>query len=187
MIIIGGSYNPLHIGHLYLAEEARVALGCEKVMIIPSYISAHKNDDTLVEPRQRLEMVRLGTENVEWITVEDCEIQRGGVSYTIDTVREIKEKYDLREKPGLVIGDDLIDGFFQWKEYAKLLEEVEVIVAQRGARRRTDIPFPHQYLNNKILPISSSDIREKIRAGGAYRFLLPEAVFQYIKKNKLYL
>ena len=185
-IIIGGSFNPLHIGHLYLAEEAYVQFRCRSVYLVPSNISAHKTDKTAIEPDIRLEMVRRVIEDIPWLHLEDCEIKRGGVSYSIDTVKEMKEKYELNEKPGLVVGDDLIKDFHMWKDYASLLEEVQLIVAHRRYKREIEVPYPHCYLDNTVIPISSSTIREHIKKGLAFRFLIPERVYTFIQTNNLY-
>ncbi len=186
-VIIGGSFNPLHIGHLFLAEEAFVQFACKQVIFVPSHSSAHKHDRTSVSPEARFSMVSLAVDGLEWITVDDCEIKRGGVSYSIDTIRQLERTYSFEEKPGFVIGDDLVADFHLWKDYEMLLNKVEIIVAHRMYPEKVNVPFPHQYLNNVLIPISSSDIRERIREGDAYRFLIPEKVYHYIRENKLYM
>lgn len=186
-VIIGGSFNPLHIGHLFLAEEVFVQFACKQVIFVPSHSSAHKHDRTSVSPEVRFSMVSLAVDGLEWITVDDCEIKRGGVSYSIDTIRQLEQTYSFKEKPGFVIGDDLVADFHLWKDYEMLLNKVEIIVAHRMYTEKVNVPFPHQYLNNVLIPISSSDIRERIREGDAYRFLIPEKVYRYIRENNLYM
>lgn len=177
----------MHIGHLFLAEEVMQFTGCNRILLIPSHTSAHKNDETTVEPEQRLLMMQQAVEEITWLTVDDCEIRRGGISYTWETVLELKRKYDFPDKPGLVIGDDLVEGFHKWKYHDKLIEETEIIIARRFSEEKLFVSFPHHYLNNTILPIASSDIRERIREKRAYRFLLPESVYSYIFSKKLYI
>ncbi len=176
----------MHIGHLFLAEEVMQFTRCKQILLIPSHTSAHKNDETSVDPEQRLLMMRQAVKEIAWLTVDDCEIRRGGISYTWETVLELKHKYDFPDKPGLVIGDDLVGGFHKWKYHTKLLEETEIIIARRFYEEKLSVSFPHCYLNNTILPIASSDIRERIREKRAYRFLLTESVYSYIVSKKLY-
>ncbi|MDC7124368.1 MAG: nicotinate-nicotinamide nucleotide adenylyltransferase, partial [Spirochaetales bacterium] len=108
-VIMGGTFNPVHIGHLHLSEEIRKMFQPERIIIVPSNISAHKKDMDVLSAVHRLEMLKLATEKTD-IIVEECELERLGVSYTIDTVKYIRDKYKLKTKPGLVIGDDLAEG-----------------------------------------------------------------------------
>ncbi|MFP4179803.1 MAG: nicotinate (nicotinamide) nucleotide adenylyltransferase [Spirochaetaceae bacterium] len=184
-VILGGTFNPVHIGHLYLAEEVKLSLNYERVIFIPAYIPAHKEPDHSTTAVQRLEMLRCAVFNTDFV-VDSCEIQRGGVSYTIDTIDQINENYNVTGKPGLVIGDDLVDGFQKWKEWETLIEKVDLIVAHRSYREEVSCEFAHTYLNNLILPISSSDIRARVEKGLSFRYFVPESVFSYIEENKVY-
>ncbi len=184
-VIIGGTYNPIHIGHLYLAEEVQKSFNYERVILIPSHIPAHKETDDAVTPQQRLEMLRCAVQSSNFVT-DGCEIRRGGISYSIDTVDEIENNYEVTGKLGLVIGDDLVGGLHDWKEWEKLMERVDLLIAHRSYEERVPCSVEHSYIDNLILPISSSDIRERIRNGGAYRYLLPEAVYGYIIENGIY-
>lgn len=183
--LIGGTFNPVHIGHLYLAEEVRKQLGYERIVFVPSHIPAHKKADTRTKPQERLEMLKLSTTDTD-IVVEDLEIRRGGVSYTIETIRELEEAYRIDGKIGLVIGDDLLEGLPAWKSWPALREKVDLIIAHRSVDRKLDCPYAHTYLNNLTLPISSSDIRQRVETGQAFRFLVPDSVFFYIREKGLY-
>ncbi len=185
--IIGGTFNPPHMGHLLLAEEVLNELGYDRVLFIPSNKPAHKTVDGDVSASQRMEMVRLAIGDRNNIQLEACEILRGGVSYSIDTVNCVLQCYDLDDKPGLVIGDDLFQGFDTWKDARVLGQKADLIVAHRLFNHKLDFPYPHTYLNNKILPLSSSEIRERIRYGKPWRSLVPEGVYHYINDQKLYL
>jgi nicotinate-nucleotide adenylyltransferase len=132
-------------------------------------------------------MVRLVSETVPWILVDDCELARGGISYTIETVTYLHDKYNFPDKPGFVIGDDLVSGFHRWKNHEDLLNQVILIVAHRRYREKIEVSYPHIYLQNTKLPVSSSDIRERIARGKAFRFLLPEQVYHYILSHRLYM
>jgi nicotinate-nucleotide adenylyltransferase len=184
--ILGGTFNPIHNGHLFLAEELLCSFALDKIVFIPANIPAHKAEPADTEPAQRLAMVKSAVSPYKEFDYDDCEIERGGVSYTIDTVTRLIKKYRLSEKPVLVIGDDLIKSFPTWREAQKLAQITQLIVAHRRYTEEQPLIYPHKYLANLMLPISSSDIRNRIRQHRAYRFLIPESVFTYIKENGLY-
>jgi nicotinate-nucleotide adenylyltransferase len=184
-VIIGGTYNPIHIGHLYLAEEVQKSCGYERVILVPAHVPAHKETDEAVTPQQRLEMLRCAIQGSDFV-IDGCEIRRGGVSYSIDTVDEIEKNYEVTGKLGLVIGDDLVAGLHEWKEWETLVERVDLIIAHRSYEERIPCSVEHSYIDNLVLPISSTDIRERIRGGRAYRYLLPDAVYSYIIENGIY-
>jgi nicotinate-nucleotide adenylyltransferase len=184
--ILGGTFNPVHLGHLYLADEVRLTLGYEKIIFVPDNLPAHKNFEEDVTADHRIEMLRIALGLSSHFEIDTCEIERGGISYTIETVRLISQKYNVREKIGVIIGDDLIDGFAKWKDADRLSKETTLIVAHRNYVQRKPFQYPHLYIDNVLLPISSSEIRERIRSENSVQFFLPEAVWQYINKNRLY-
>ena len=186
LVIFGGTFNPVHVGHLFLAEEVQARLGYERVLFVPAHIPVHKDMDAEAGPEHRLAMLRLATEPYPSFQVEDCELRRGGASYTIDTVREILDRYPIDDKPGLVIGDDLVEGFESWKEARRLAEMVQLIVGRRLAAGEARMRHPCIYVDNCLLPISSSQIRQRLRQGRSIRHLVPEAVMQYILRHALY-
>ena len=184
--VLGGTFNPIHNGHLFLAEEV-LHLGYERVIFIPSYRPAHKDVEVKDSPDLRLAMTHLACAERKEFIVEDCEILRGGTSYTIDTIEYLMEKYPVSGKPGLVIGDDLVAGFDNWKMADALRKAVRVIIAHRTTREALSFEGDHLYIENAILPLSSSDIRKKVAEGRAWRYLVPEAVYAFIRANRLYL
>lgn len=185
-VILGGTFDPVHIGHLFLAEELMTQLGYERVILVPAAQPPHKEASGSTTTEQRLEMLRVATDGNDRLVVDACEIERGGQSYTVDTIPVIERAYRPTPPLGLVIGDDLLEVFDGWKEHAKLLSMVEIIVAHRLSSERMTFAYPHRYLDNLVLPISSTDIRERIRRGRAFRHIVPETVFSYIEKNMLY-
>ncbi|MBN2049514.1 MAG: nicotinate (nicotinamide) nucleotide adenylyltransferase [Spirochaetales bacterium] len=185
LVIFGGSFNPIHLGHLHLAEEVRKTFSCETVVFVPAAIPPHKPDARLADPIKRLRMLTLATIRSDFI-VDDCEIRRGGVSYTIDTVRDIIDRYKPKEKPGLLIGDDLVEGYPQWKDPDLLAEIAHLIIARRTDTPLQSFPYDHTEIHNLLIPISSRDIRKRIKADEAYRFLLPSEVYDYIEAHELY-
>jgi nicotinate-nucleotide adenylyltransferase len=185
--LLGGTFDPPHIGHMYLADVLIREAGYERVFFVPAYKPAHKNVKSNLSPRQRLEMLEYVLEGEAHFIPEPCEIKRGGTSYSIETVRYVKEHYsELKGNPGLVIGDDLIEGFSEWKESEKRTEEADIIVAKRESADPLDFPYPHTYLDNLIVPVSSTLIRKAVSDGRAFRYLVTERVYSYIVQNRLY-
>lgn len=160
-------------------------LGYEQVIFVPSNIPAHKDADPCTEPELRLEMLERATEGSD-IIVDSCEIERGGVSYTYETVLHLEEKYQISAKPGLVVGDDLIEGLHRWKKWDQLKDMVDLIVAHRIYETQIPCDYEHTYIDNIILPISSSGIRERIKDGRTFRYLVPESVYQFIQQKGMY-
>jgi nicotinate-nucleotide adenylyltransferase len=111
--IFGGTFDPIHHGHLITAQSVREIRNLDKIIFIPSFISPHKSDVISVSPEHRLKMLKLAVEGVDFFEVSDYEINREGISYTIDTLKEFKKKYDELE---FIIGYDNIFKFHSWKE-----------------------------------------------------------------------
>lgn len=185
-VILGGTFNPPHLGHLFLAEEVAQQFGYERVLLVPSYRPAHKEIEGEISPHDRWEMVVRSCEGSDLLVPDEAELVRGGISYSIDTVESVLKKGGITGKPGLIIGDDLFKTFHSWKNSERLLALCELIVAHRETPERLNYPYPHHYANNKILPISSTEIRQRIHLGLAWRWLVPPAVFDYIVKKRLY-
>ncbi|MDA3938714.1 MAG: nicotinate (nicotinamide) nucleotide adenylyltransferase [Spirochaetia bacterium] len=184
-IIIGGTFNPIHNGHLYISEELKLQFGYERILFIPSNYQAHKSSTELVPTHNRIDMLDLALKNSKSL-VDLCEIERGGISYMQDTVKTIKEKYKISGKVGLFIGDDLIRGLSKWYNVDELLNNVDIVVAHRDSELELTTSVNHRYLSNVSIQISSSEIRNRIRAGKAFRYLIPESVYNYILKKELY-
>lgn len=185
-VMLGGTFNPPHLGHLKIAEAVRLQFGYDKLVLIPSYKPAHKNVSDDVSFQQRLKMVELSVNDWEDVIVSPCEYERKGISYSIDTIRYLKETYSLDSNPGLIIGDDLIPGFSRWYKVDELCSEADIIVCHRGRSEDLDFPYPHKYFENPIFEASSTDIRKAIKSGGDVTDLLPEDVLNYIRQEGLY-
>ncbi|MGN0729577.1 nicotinate (nicotinamide) nucleotide adenylyltransferase [Treponema sp.] len=211
--ILGGSFNPIHIGHLSLADEVCVSLGYDKVLFVPAFSPPHKTMNGELSPETRACMVRLACEDDSRFEMEPCEIQRGGVSYTYDTVRFIEEKYKPSGKVGLVIGRDLFSTFHLWNRAQELAERCELILAERPFqmaaegfgnsalgeyqaaensscahfRAESEPLFKNAvFLKNEPLAVSSSDIRFRAAGKMAFQYLVPSKVFKYIIDGSLY-
>jgi nicotinate-nucleotide adenylyltransferase len=185
-VILGGTFNPVHNGHLFLAEELRCLLGYDHVLFIPSHIPAHKEVEADVGPAHRVRMLELALEHHDYASVDTSEIERGGVSYTVDTIRQLLQQGRIRGKPGLVIGDDLGQGFHAWREADAVAELCDIVIAHRESRKERAFRYPHRYIDNLMLPISSTEVRERLLRGLPVRHLVPESVFFYIERQGLY-
>ena len=185
-VILGGTFNPVHFGHLFIAEEVRSAFGYDAAIFVPANQPVHKDPSPILPASHRLEMLRRAVKGCPAFLVAESEIERGGPSYSIDTVEELMEKFVLQGKPGYLIGDDLVEGFPTWKDAARLSRMVDLFVARRTLAAGLSLEYPHRVVANTVLPISSSEIRRRIADGRTVRFLLPDAVLEYIKANKLY-
>lgn len=213
--ILGGTFNPVHIGHLAMADDVCNCLGYDKVLFIPTFIPPHKQMNHVESPENRIGMLKAAFKNDPRFEVEPCEIERGGVSYTIDTVHFIIEKYKdvLDGKIGLIIGQENASEFDKWKGAEELASITDIIIAQRQKVITVDTKgfentptgnyagdfnekdylnvfktFKHHYvpLENLILPVSSTEIRARIAGKFGWRYLVPSGVFEYIVENKLY-
>ena len=210
--VLGGSFNPIHIAHLVLADCVCKELGYDKVLFVPTYIPPHKYMSDTTCAKERLKMVDLAVEHDSRFESENYEIKSGGVSYTWDTICYLEKKYEkvLTDKIGLILGFDLAPHFDRWKGALELSQKCEIILAVRPETKNAtenscfenkatpgyddkienfcekDFAFPHVCVLNPALEISSTEIRRRIAEGKSWRYLVSEEVFNYIKKRKLY-
>lgn len=185
LLLLGGTFNPVHIGHLILAEEVRCEFGYDLALLVPSARPPHKAVEGEPGPEERLAMLRLAIAGNPSLAVDDCELSRFGPSYTIDTIRGLGVRYAFEGKPGLVIGDDLAPGFSSWKDPSPLATEADLIVARRTGAC-FELGYPHRLATNRLIPVSSSEIRQRLARGLSIRYLVPETVFAYIQAKGLY-
>ena len=183
--ILGGSFDPIHIGHLVLAEYALTGCKLDKVLFIPNRIPNLKQPPQ-TSARHRYRMVKLAIQDNPTFEVSDIEIKRKGISYTYDTVIALKKKFK-NARLFFIIGSDAYNSLPQWKNFKKLITEIEFIVAIRPDSKIKKIPeVKFQVLNIPEIAISSSYIRERVEKGMSIRYLVPDRVWQYICEYKLY-
>ena len=193
LAVLGGSYNPIHIGHLMLADAVALRYGYDTVAFVPAFLSPFKDGHSGCTAEDRLAMVKLAIADNPAFYCEPCEIQRQGVSYTIDTLKFLKKKFPQCEgKIGLIIGDDLLEGFSGWREAEYIPDYADIIVGNRiidrysTAQAASAGKVPHLRVDNALLPVSSSGIRAAIQEKKSWRYLVPSSVYSYIKEHKLY-
>ena len=183
--ILGGTFNPVHIGHLILAEEAREKLGLDRVIFVPTYLPPHKGNSDIAPARERLAMVKIAIRGNKNFLASDIEIKRDGRSYTIDTIKEFKKRYPGDELY-FIIGSDLLKYLDEWKDLSEIIRMVEFIVATRPGYALEKIPSYIKTLPIRAVDVSAYEIRECIKENKSFRYLVPEGTFDYINKKGLY-
>ncbi|MDR2103376.1 MAG: nicotinate (nicotinamide) nucleotide adenylyltransferase, partial [Treponema sp.] len=186
LAVLGGSFNPIHVGHLFLAESVLVTLGYDRIILVPAHESPFKPDARMASPGDRLDMLAASIPADPRLTIDDCEIRREGISYTVDTLADIISRYQPEGKPGLVIGDDLAPGFPGWKRAAEILGMADIIIARRMSAEALSLSYPHRQLKNEIMEVSSGIIRERIKNQENWRYLVPAGARFIIEDRGLY-
>jgi len=186
--ILGGSFNPIHSGHLFLADSALTKLGYDRVILVPAFQSPLKDSPQGSSPKDRLDMLFASIAGDPRLTVDDCELSREGISYTIDTIRVIISRYEGEGKPGLIIGDDLASSFSNWKEPEEIARLTDIIIARRldSGTDTAAFPYPHKTLDNELINAASVQIRKKISSGEAWHYLVPPGARCIIEDRALY-
>lgn len=184
--ILGGTFDPIHNGHLITARFVLEERNLDKIIFIPCNISPHKTEQLSSHPDHRLNMVKLSIENLHYFDYSDYELNKGNISYSLDTIRHLKKYYEQIE---LIIGYDNLLVFDRWNYPDEIVKLVSLIVM----KRKTDIDEKrNRFFDNAILldtptiEISSTDIRNRVRINQPIDFLVPEPVKSYIYKNRLY-
>ncbi|AWV32474.1 nicotinate (nicotinamide) nucleotide adenylyltransferase [Paenibacillus odorifer] len=188
--IMGGTFDPLHIGHMMAAEAARDTYGLQEVWFMPSHIPPHKHEAG-VSGEDRLAMVQEAVKNHEAFCTLDWEVVRGGVSYTYETIRRLQEEYphfDLY----FIIGADMVQYLPKWNEIEELVQRLTFIGVGRPGTP-LDLDALPDFIAKKVLladmplvDISSTMLRERAAAGKSIRYMVPEAVFDYVQRSGLY-
>ncbi|MEP7235145.1 MAG: nicotinate-nucleotide adenylyltransferase [Ignavibacteriota bacterium] len=185
--IFGGSFDPIHIGHLIEAQYAAEELGLEKLLFIPT--GDHPLKAQAASSEARLEMTKLAIEGNSLFEISDIEIKRTGKSYTIDTVNQVKKLY-APEQLYLLVGMDNVDIFHKWHRIDEILDICKVVVL---SRMMTDdyVLSPSllektMILDSPIIETSSTEIRERLEDGKEIRYLVPDSIREYIRSHSLY-
>ena len=184
--ILGGSFNPIHAGHLVLAEEAREKLTLDKVIFVPAYVPPHKKDEELAEPNDRFKMVELAIRGNPVFEVSAFEIDGKTTSYSIDTLKAFKQKYGEDAKLFFITGADSLGELYTWKDIDQIFQASQFIVANRPGYEISNVPTGVDVVTITSLEISSSLIRKKMKEGKSIRYLVPEPVREYIIARRLY-
>jgi nicotinate-nucleotide adenylyltransferase len=179
--IYGGSFDPIHHGHLVLAREAREALDLEKIIFVPAALSPFKGRAAAASGDIRLKMLHAAIEGEEGFAIDDCELRRPPPSWTIDTVLEIRKR-ETDSEIYLLIGEDNVATLERWRHFDELKKMVRFVVLDRtGSKTQRN----YQVVRRKI-DISATDIRKRVAHRQSIRYLVPPAVEEIIQREKLY-
>lgn len=184
--IFGGTFDPIHLGHLICAQYVFENRNLEKIIFIPCKTSPHKTSVLSTESFHRLEMVKLAIVDIPYFDYSDFEINKEEISYSVDTLLHFKKKYENLE---LIIGEDNFSSLDSWKQPEKIIKLSTLIVLQRNVSvspRKNKYAKSVVYLNSPIIDISATDIRDKIKNNKPINFLVKEKVRLYINSNNLY-
>ncbi|KPJ69342.1 hypothetical protein AMJ44_04015 [candidate division WOR-1 bacterium DG_54_3] len=195
--IMGGTFNPIHKGHLALAKAAMEEFVLAKVIFIPAGMPPHKKPGEVIDKEHRYNMVKLAIKQIPKFSISRIEVDRKGISYAVDTFNELKKIYGEKTKLFYIMGLDSINEILEWRKPLELFKLCEFIVSTRpGSRIRTFkrlVKFPPLqkevdkiHLMELKENISASEIRERLKSGKSVKGLLPRVVENYIKRNHLY-
>jgi nicotinate-nucleotide adenylyltransferase len=194
--ILGGTFNPIHIGHLIIAQDAMEQFGLDCVKFIPSATPPHKKYEGNATAAQRLAMVRLAIRGNARFEADDIEIRRGGTSYSVDTLTSLRRR-DPQAQFYFIIGADSLQELHRWREVGRLVRLCTFVIVVRPGfepRRVVDPKLDaatrrrlrQHVLRGHACDIASRDIRARVARGESIRYLVPDAVLQYINRHKLY-
>jgi len=190
--VMGGTFNPIHLGHLVAAETIRDEFKLDEVLFVPSGKPPHKDNDEIASPEHRWMMTLLATASNEFFSASAIEIERGGESYTRDTLLQLREIYGKDTEMFFITGADAIVEISTWHKTEDLPKLAKFIAASRPgyklAWEKIDPRFRKSTYLVEVpaLAISSTEIRRRVREGKTIKYLVPEAVEKYIYKNHLY-
>jgi nicotinate-nucleotide adenylyltransferase len=194
MGILGGTFNPPHLGHLVCAQEAYREFELDRVMLIPARIPPHKPVEHEPGAEHRLELCRLAVAGDERFAVSELEVGREGPSYTVDTLKELTAQAPQTEF-FLIVGGDIAAGLPQWRESERVLELATLAIAKRRGTARSSVDAAlasisrgarARFFSMPPIGVSSTMVRRRVRAGQPIRYLVPDAVSDYIAEHRLY-
>lgn len=193
--IMGGTFDPIHNGHLVAAEQAAVDLGLDVVVFVPAGSPAFKQDRRITSPEDRYDMALLATADNPRFLVSRIEVDRVGITYTVDTLELLRRHYPANVELYFITGADAIIDILTWRDAGRIAKLARLVGATRPgydlerARSRivaSGIDFQVTYLEVPALAISSSDLRGRVAAGQSLRYLTPDAVVGFVEKRGLY-
>ena len=195
--IMGGTFNPIHYGHLLMCEHIREEFNLEKILFVPAKTPPHKGSAEITETEHRMEMVGMAIQDNPCFELCDAEMRMEGPSYTVETLKVLAEEYGEENRLCLIIGADSLVQFTGWKRYEEILDMADIIVARRPdtknrlldltvARMKADHNARIFVSGATALDFSSTRIRNRIKEGLSIRYMVPECVESYIYEHELY-
>lgn len=196
--VLGGTFNPIHYGHLLMAEQAREALKIGKIVFMPSGYPPHKDLKTVVSADDRMKMVEMAIHSNENFLASTIELDREGKSYTVDTLRELKAEYGQDTELFFIIGADVLIDLPNWRSIREVVKLCKFAAMQRPGFKKEEFNEQKRLLEEEygaeievidmpLIDISSTDIRNRLAEAKSIKYMLPENVIEYIEKEGLYL
>lgn len=183
--VLGGTFDPIHHGHLAAASEVAAALHLDQVLLVPVHSQPFKLDQRMAAPEHRLAMCRLAVEGDDRLGVSDVDVARGGVTYTLDTLTDLRAEMPDAEV-FFITGSDALARLHEWKDAERLTSLARFIGVTRPGHSLPDMDMPHTLVEVPAMAVSSTDVRRRVRTGAPIRYLVPRAVADYIAKHDLY-
>lgn len=189
--LLGGTFDPIHYAHLLVAETVRTALDLERIIFMPSATAPHKTRKSVTPAQHRWNMLQSAISDNTAFAASALELERGGTSFTVDTLTMLHEQYGCETANiHLIIGADNFLDLHSWKQPERLFELAQIVVVNRPSQEpfTQDSPYAHrvQHVRIPMLEISASAIRERVRSGASIRYWTPDAVADYIQHHHLY-
>lgn len=195
--ILGGTFDPIHCGHLMIAEQVKINFGLDEVFFIPSGDPPHKNEANITSGQKRIDMLNLAIEGNNYFKILSLEVDRKGLTYTVDTLRILSQLYGDEKKIFFIIGADVVFDLLTWKRYEDVFEMCEFIAVGRNGFAYDNVNDRIKYLKEQhgakihiikcpSFEVSSSFIRDSVFEGKSIKYLVPQNVEEYITKNNLY-
>lgn len=182
--ILGGTFNPVHLAHLVMADQAGKNLGLDEVYLMPSYQPPHVDEKKTIDASHRLKMLELAIADNPFLKIETIELTRKGKSYTYDTMKALTQNNPETDYY-FIIGGDMVEYLPKWYKIDELVTMVNFVGIQRTGYT-TETPYPVIWVDIPEIDISSTKIRQKIQQGCSVRYLVPDKVIDYIQKEGLY-
>lgn len=194
--LIGGTFNPIHMGHLLIGEYIREEWDLDRIIYIPSANPPHKTGGDVMEAGNRMKLVELAIRDNPYFQLSDIEFRREGYSYTIDTIRQMSIEYPY-EKLYFIIGTDTLFELETWKQFKEIAKEIEFIMYGRGTHSAKDVDEKLRHLGDEYefriyrstgpeVEISSTQIRDRIKRGLSIKYMVPDALMEEIEKESLF-
>ena len=183
--ILGGTFDPIHMGHLILGEEALGQLNLDKIVFVPAYLPPHKPRGSFASSNERYRMVHLATCSNPHFEVSRIELEEKGKSYSIETIKKFKKKYSKAEV-FFITGADSLKGLFSWKDIKQIFRLSHFVIAKRLDYPIKNVPKTVKTISIIPVGISSSEIRRRIAKNKSIHYLVPDKVVEYIKRKRLY-
>jgi nicotinate-nucleotide adenylyltransferase len=189
--VFGGTFDPIHLGHLILAEFVRDSLRLDQVLFVPAAVPPHKRDVSIASAKHRCEMIRRAIADHPSFSMDTLELERHGPSYTVETLRELSQRLPSRELY-LIMGSDSLADFPYWREPAEIARRAWLAVVGRPGTESLRDGLPSEFrervrwVDSPLIDISSTQIRQRVSEDRSIRYLVPKPVDEYIQQQNLY-